>query len=187
MTKFSNKFKKPCFWPIFGPLSTFLGQKDFLKKIWSCLRQNIWPCYTQQDIDPQHHAEFQKKLMSQSQENFQRRTQGRTLIHWTLPARTRGPKIAMWAFHDEQIINYEWPYDHGANASEPVQKISKDQKEYCKCSKCNLLNSQNILSINNSWKRLVTRTPPTQLSCTEKRAINWLLVNFIHNGSETTT
>ena len=82
--------------------------------------------------------------MSQSQENFQRRTEGWTLIHRTLPARTRSPKIAMWACHDEQIIDYEWPYDHGANASEAVQKISTDQKEYHKCSKCNLLNSQNI-------------------------------------------
>ena len=26
MTQFSNKFKKLCFWPIFGP---FLGQKKF--------------------------------------------------------------------------------------------------------------------------------------------------------------
>ena len=37
--------------------------------------------------------------------------------------------------HDEQIINYEWPYDHGGNASEAVQ-ISTDQKEYHKCSWC---------------------------------------------------
>ena len=27
MTKFSNKLKKPCFWPILGPFSQFLGQK----------------------------------------------------------------------------------------------------------------------------------------------------------------
>ena len=75
--------------------------------------------------------------MSQSQKNFQR-TEGRTLIYRTLLARTRGLQIAMWAGHDEQrIINYEWPYDHGANTSE-------DHKEYHKCSKCNLLNSQNI-------------------------------------------
>ena len=27
-------------------------------------------------------------------------------------------------------------YDHGLKASEAVQKISTDQKEYCKCSLC---------------------------------------------------
>ena len=43
--------------PIFGPLSSFWGQNVFLPKI------------------QLHHAEFQKKLMSQSQENF--RTEGR--------------------------------------------------------------------------------------------------------------
>ena len=29
MTKFFNKLKKPCFLPIFGPFSQFLGQKHF--------------------------------------------------------------------------------------------------------------------------------------------------------------
>ena len=29
MTKFSNKFKKPCFWPISRPFSQFSGQKNF--------------------------------------------------------------------------------------------------------------------------------------------------------------
>ena len=82
--------------------------------------------------------------MNQSQENFQRRTEGQTLIHRTLPARTRGSKFVMWVGHDERIINYEKPYDHGAKASEAVQKISTDQKGYHKCSKFNLLNSQNI-------------------------------------------
>ena len=66
--------------------------------------------------------------MNQSQENFQRRTEGQTLIHRTLPARTRGPKIVMWVGHDEQIINYEKPYDHGANASEAVQKTLQIKK-----------------------------------------------------------
>ena len=82
--------------------------------------------------------------MSQSQENFWRRTELQNLFHRTLPVRTRGPKIAMWAVDDEQISSYDWPYDHDANASEAVQKISTDQKEYHKCSKCILLNSENI-------------------------------------------
>ena len=29
MTKFSNKFKRPCFWPILGLFSQFLAQKKF--------------------------------------------------------------------------------------------------------------------------------------------------------------
>ena len=29
MTKFFNKFRKLCFWPIFGAFSQFLGQKHF--------------------------------------------------------------------------------------------------------------------------------------------------------------
>ena len=32
MTKFSNKLKKLCFWPVLGPFSQFLGQKNFFPK-----------------------------------------------------------------------------------------------------------------------------------------------------------
>ena len=50
MTKFSNKLKKPCFWPILGPFSQFLRQKRFSWKTWLlrttsygflALRQNL--------------------------------------------------------------------------------------------------------------------------------------------------
>ena len=34
MNKFSNKLKKPCFWPILGPFSQFLGQQKFSWRIW---------------------------------------------------------------------------------------------------------------------------------------------------------
>ena len=57
VTKFSNKFKKLYFFHIFGLFSWFFGQKDFFKKP------------AQQHMGPWHHADFQKKLMSQSQEN----------------------------------------------------------------------------------------------------------------------
>ena len=36
---FSNKFKKPCFWPILGPFSQFLGQRKISWKIWLCHAQ----------------------------------------------------------------------------------------------------------------------------------------------------
>ena len=32
MTKFSNKLKKPCFWPILGPFFPILGQKKFFSE-----------------------------------------------------------------------------------------------------------------------------------------------------------
>ena len=32
MTKFSNKLKKPCFWPILGPFSQFWGKKNFFSE-----------------------------------------------------------------------------------------------------------------------------------------------------------
>ena len=71
MTKCSNKSKKPYFWPI---LPIFGTKKNFFFKS---------GCHTQH-IGLEHHAEFQKKLISQSQENFQtegwkdRRMEGQT-------------------------------------------------------------------------------------------------------------
>ena len=67
-------------------------------------------------------------------------------------------------FHNENdfeaVLTTFYCYDYGVNASEAVQKMATDKKDYQKCSSCvySLLNSQNI-SIN-SEKRLVTRTPP---------------------------
>ena len=54
-------------------------------------------------------------------------------------------------------------YDHGAEASEAVQKIATDQKEYRKCFLCVIIFwiAKIHLSINNSEKWLATRIPPT--------------------------
>ena len=49
MTKFFNKFKKPCFWPIFGQ---FLTQKYFSGKS---------ACHAQLHMGFQYHAKIQKK------------------------------------------------------------------------------------------------------------------------------
>ena len=49
MTKFFNKFKKPCFWPIFGQ---FLTQKYFSGKS---------GCHAQLHMGFQYHAKIQKK------------------------------------------------------------------------------------------------------------------------------
>ena len=67
MNKFCNKFKKTHFWPIFVPLFPYLELKYFFQK--------TRLCQTQHHMDPYHHAECEKKLMSQSLENFQ--TKGR--------------------------------------------------------------------------------------------------------------
>ena len=70
-------------------------------------------------------------------------------------------------------------YDHGAKASEAVQKIASDQKEYHKCFSCVLVCwiAKIYLSINNSEKRLVTRTPPTKAKkaaeVVQKKSSNW--------------
>ena len=60
----------------------------------------------------------------------------------------------------EAVLTNFCCYDYGVNASEAVQKMAADQKNYLKCFSCvcSLLNSQNILI--NSEKRFVTRTPP---------------------------
>ena len=42
MAKFSNKFKKPYFWPNFGPFSQFFGQKDFYKKSGPLAHHKTW-------------------------------------------------------------------------------------------------------------------------------------------------
>ena len=48
--------------------------------------------------------------------------------------------------------------DYGTNASEVVQKIATDQKDYRKCSSCAIV-CWITKYINNSEKRLVTTTP----------------------------
>ena len=53
-------------------------------------------------------------------------------------------------------------YNYGANASEAVQKITTGQKDYRKCSSCVIVYwIAKYISINNSEKRLVTKTSPT--------------------------
>ena len=71
MTKFSNKLKRK---PLF--LTHFGGKIFFLKNS---------SCQAQHHMGLSHHAEFQKKLTSQSQENAW--TEGQTDPNsWNLPA-----------------------------------------------------------------------------------------------------
>ena len=61
------------------------------------------------------------------------------------------------------VLTTSYCYDHGAKASEAVQKIATDQKEYRKCSLCVIicLIAKIHLSINNSEKWLARRVLPT--------------------------
>ena len=63
----------------------------------------------------------------------------------------------------EAVLTTLCCYDYGANASEAVQKIATDQKEYHKCSLCVIICwiAKIYLSINNSEKWLVTGIPLT--------------------------
>ena len=63
----------------------------------------------------------------------------------------------------EAVLATSCCYDHGFKASEAVQKIATDRKEYRKCSLWFLIFwiAKIYLSINNSEKWLVTRIAPT--------------------------
>ena len=79
-------------------------------------------------------------------------------------------------------------YDYCAKT---VQKITADQEDNHKYSSSYiLLDRQNIPKINNSEKRLVTRTPLTSLKMLQKlhrkKNNNWPMLSFIHNRSEIT-
>ena len=58
-------------------------------------------------------------------------------------------------------------YEYGANASEAVQKIAIDQKDYDKCSSgvllaivCWIAAIYQSITVKNGWLLELTRTPP---------------------------
>ena len=93
----------------------------------------------------------------------------------------------------EAVLATSCCYDHDFKASEAVQKIATDRKEYRKCSLWFLICwiAKNYLSINNSEKWLVTRissdVAKKAAEVAQKWSHNWPMVSFIHNGSEITT
>ena len=82
MTTFFNKFKKPCFPPIVGPFSQFLGQNIFSGKSGFVTHTLIWVSSIM--------LKFRKKLMIKFQKNtqieghlptgVQKRIQGKTIL-----------------------------------------------------------------------------------------------------------
>ena len=93
MTKFFNKFKKPCFWPIFGQFSPFFGQKDFFKKNPTLSRKArhgpLTPCWvSEKTIEP-----IPRKLPDRQKDGWKDgRMDGQTQFYRTLPATAGGPK-----------------------------------------------------------------------------------------------
>ena len=89
MTKFPNKLKKPCFWPILDPFSQFWGKKKFfLKKSNSVTQKFIWisstmPNFRKNDTIP-------RKYLDRRMDG--RMKDGQTLFYRTLPATAGGPK-----------------------------------------------------------------------------------------------
>ena len=79
MTKFSNKFKKPCFLPILDPFSEFLGQKKLSWKIQLCHAQLKYrflaPC---QNLEKINDAIQGKRPDRRKDGRKEGRTEGRT-------------------------------------------------------------------------------------------------------------
>ena len=78
------KSPKPCFWAIFDHS---LPDGNFFQK--------IRLCHTQLYMDPLHHVNFQKNLMSQSRENLRTdgRTDRQTLFYRTFRPRPESNKV----------------------------------------------------------------------------------------------
>ena len=81
MTKFSNKFKKPYFWPIFH---IFWSKKIIFSKNSAPSRKTPQGLLTTSWVLEKHNQPIPRKLQD-------RRTDGWTLIHKTLPVKVGGP------------------------------------------------------------------------------------------------
>ena len=75
MTKFFNKFKKPCFWPIFVPFSQFWWQKFFSRKSGSVTHNFIWVSQLHIGLPPQN---LEKTKDTIQRKRPDRRKDGRT-------------------------------------------------------------------------------------------------------------
>ena len=77
-------------------------------------------------------------------------------------------------------------YDYGANTSEVVQKVDKDQKDYCKCSTC-VKCAEQLKYINQEQCKTVGYVAKKAAESAQERSDNWPMVSFVHNGSDITT
>ena len=77
MAKSFNKFKKSCFWPIFGPFSQIWGQKFFSRKSGSVTHNFIWVSNTIPKFRKTNDAIPRKPLDRRTDGSTDGRTDGR--------------------------------------------------------------------------------------------------------------
>ena len=93
MTEFSNKFKKPCFWPILGHFPNFGGKKNFPGKSGSVTSTPygfLAPCQNLEKVNDT----IQRKCLDRWKD-------GQTLFYRAIPATIGGPKRCM-----ENILSF---------------------------------------------------------------------------------
>ena len=86
MTKFSKKFKKPCFWPIFP----IFGAKKTFQENPALSRTTSY----EENLEKVNDT-IQRKRLDRLKD---RRKDGQTLFHRTLPATAGGPKCIYYHF-----------------------------------------------------------------------------------------
>ena len=91
MTRFSNKFKKPCFSPVLGPFSPFLGKKDFPGKSSSVMHNFIWVSSTMPKFRKSWWYNSKKTPGRQKDGWKDGRIEGQTLLYRNVPATSKGP------------------------------------------------------------------------------------------------
>ena len=115
MTKSVNKFKKTLFLAHFPK---FLGKNFFSRKS---------SCHAQLHMGFQHHANIEKKLMIQFQENTWTEgwKDGQTLFYRTLPATVGGPNKKSQTLQKtlSQFIQSESPFESHPKVSQLATQI----------------------------------------------------------------
>ena len=90
MTKFSNKLKKPCFWPILGLFFPILGQKKFFSENSTLSRTTSYEFLEPCQISEKTYEIIPRKCLDRRPDR--RMNDGHTLFYKSLPATTGGPK-----------------------------------------------------------------------------------------------
>ena len=90
MAKFSNKLKKPCFWPIFPILG---AKKIFLALSHTISYRFLAPCQNLEKVNDT----IQRKRLDRRKDG---RTDRQTLFYRTLPATAGGPKNVLIVLYE---------------------------------------------------------------------------------------
>ena len=124
MTISFNTFKKPCFWPIFGPFSQFWGKKFFSGKSSSVTHNFIWVSSTM--------PKFRKNERYNSKKTPGQKD-GQTLFYRTLLATAGGPKrdCHAWKFSELPLCrNFRGGYTFFMCCVKPaIEKFTFPEKQ----------------------------------------------------------